>query len=123
MVTGVSGQILGFTHLFIPSIEPIDTIGSLYNIFIMYMKDADGILNPQTWDIAVADAIDFQNLDALMMYREDVDSFTFISQLIGPFINGEVDFSDFEGSLAPLILDLAVDSYLPISGEITLRNH
>lgn len=110
---------VGSTHLFIPSIEPADTSGSLYNMFIMYMKDADGILNPQTWDVAVTDAIDFQNLDALMMYREDVDS-VLIAQLMDPFINGEVDFSDFEGSLAPLILDLAVDSYLPISGEITL---
>ncbi|MBT7376936.1 MAG: hypothetical protein HN820_02135, partial [Candidatus Marinimicrobia bacterium] len=110
---------VGATHIFIPSIEPADTSGFLYNLFLMYMKDSDGIIEPQTWDVGAMDAIDFENLDALMMYREDVDS-VLIAGLINPFLTGEADFSDMEASLLPMIIDLALESYVPINGEITL---
>ena len=110
---------LGATHILIPSIEPADTTGSLYNLFLMYMKDFDGILEPQTWNMGAIDAIDFENLDALMMYREEVDS-VLISGLLNPFLTGEVDFTDIETSLLPMIIDLALEAYVPINGEISL---
>jgi hypothetical protein len=111
---------IGATHIFIPSFEPSDTIGSTYNMFLMYMKDSDGIIEPQTWDVGAMDALNFENLDALMLYSEDLDS-ALVNSIINPFLTGEVDFSDLEASLMPLITNLALESYVPINGEITLN--
>ncbi len=110
---------LGGSNILIPSFKQSDSNDEAYDIFLMYMKDSDGEIEPQSWNVELVDPTNIFDISATMIYMTEVDT-AFLLGLIDPIINGEVDTENWSEYLAGVFTQILGASYLPISGTIAI---
>jgi len=110
---------LGGSNILIPSFTQSANNDSAYDIFLLYMKDSDGVIEPQSWSIDLIDPSNIFDISATMIYMTEVDT-AFLLGLIDPILNGEVDTENWSEYLTGVFTQVLGASYLPISGTITI---
>lgn len=106
-------------RIFIPAFQPSENSSNSIDLFFLYMTDSGSEIEPQSWDVVTPDPNDPENTSATMLFIPEMDS-TQVMDLIAPIINGEIDSTNFSDYLLETLVSLIGDSYLPLSGEITL---
>ena len=110
---------LGSSNILIPSFRQADNNDSTYDILLLYMKDSDGVIEPQSWNVDLIDPTNIFDVEATMIYMTEVDTSSFLN-LIGPILNGEVGTDNWSEYLTGVITQILGESYLPVSGSITI---
>jgi len=107
------------TNVLLPAYRPSPGVDQALDLWLMYMKDEDGDLEPQTFEVTPPDLEDPLNLSATFFYIPELDSAALID-LIAPILEGEVDSTNIGDYLIDTLLELLSDAFLPISGSITV---
>jgi hypothetical protein len=110
---------LGSANIIIPSFMQNQINPDTYDVFILYMKDEDGVIENQSWDVDLIDTENIFGIDATMMFMTQVDT-TFLFSLIDPILNGEVNTENWNEYITGVIASILVESYLSVSGTITV---
>jgi hypothetical protein len=105
----------GSVSIIIPSYVQNTNNEEVYDIFLLYMTDEDGIIEPQSWNIEPINPEDPLDINATMLFIPEVDSI-FVSDLIMPIIDGEADSTIIE----EILFEILIASYIPVSGTVEI---
>ncbi len=120
--SGAIGTIAGdetSSGAYILALQPTEGTDDAVDLFIMFMKNMEGELQPGTWDVVAPDITDLEGIESTMLLLPAIDS-TFVADLIAPVVDGEVDEDNFMEYFGGVIVELAVSAFLPMSGSISL---
>ncbi len=117
--TFVTGDTTG-NRIFIPALQPSPTLENAVDLFILYMTDDGGDIEPQEWSVEIPDPDNPEAMTATMLFIPELDSSAVI-EIITPILEGEVDSTNASEYLFDVLTSLIADSYLPMSGTITLN--
>ncbi|MBC8478823.1 MAG: hypothetical protein H8D46_00045 [FCB group bacterium] len=106
-------------NIILPAFRPSPNTDQAMDLILMYMKDADGEVEPQSWNVTALDIEDPLNFDATLIYFPEVDS-TLLADIIAPILDGEIDPDGIGDYVVEVLLDLIGDAFLPMSGEIAI---
>jgi len=118
-LASITSDSLGGANILIPSFMQNEDNPDTYDVFIMYMKDEDGQLNVQSWDVDILDADNILGIDATIIFMTEVDT-SFLLSLIDPLINGEINTENWNEYITDVFATILVNSYLPVSGNISI---
>ena len=110
---------LGGENIIIPSFMQNEINLATYDVFILYIKDDDGVIENQSWDVDLIDAENIFGIDATMIFMTEVDTL-FLLSLIDPLLNGEVNTENWNEYITGVFTTILVNSYLPVSGTISI---
>ena len=117
--TSFAGSILmsnnDTTHILMPAYQQITD--STYDVFIIYLRDDGGGVEPQTWTLTLPG--DIADLQALAAFMPGIDS-VFVASLLNLVADTTGGIPDLESLLGQLINEIAIYSYFGVSGSITL---
>ena len=117
--TSFAGSILmsnnDTTHILIPAFQQVTD--STYDVFLIYLRDNSGGVEPQTWTLTMPG--DIADLQALAAFMPGIDS-AFVTGLLDMVADTTGGISTLDSLLGQLINEIAIYSYFGISGSITL---
>lgn len=117
--TSFAGSILmsnnDTTHILIPAFQQVTD--STYDVFLIYLRDDSGGVEPQTWTMTLPG--DIADLQALAAFIPGIDS-AFVTGLLDMVADTTGGISTLDSLLGQLINDIAMYSYFGVSGSITL---
>ncbi len=109
-------------NILMPAFRPSPNADQAMDLFLMFMKDDDGTIEPQTWTVVPPDINDPLSVPATFFYVPEVDS-TFLADLITPVIDGEIDSTNIGQYIIDSLASLLSDAYLPLTGTISLDTY
>ncbi|NQU27678.1 MAG: T9SS type A sorting domain-containing protein [Candidatus Marinimicrobia bacterium] len=117
--TSFAGSILmsnnDTTHILIPAFQQVTD--STYDVFLIYLRDDSGGVEPQTWTLTIPGEI--ADLQALAAFMPGIDS-AFVTGLLDVVADTTGGISTLDSLLGQLINEIAIYSYFGVSGSITL---
>ena len=117
--TSFAGSILisnnDTSHILIPAFQQVTD--STYDVFLIYLRDNSGGVEPQTWTLTLPG--DIADLQALAAFMPGIDS-AFVTGLLDMVADTTGGITTLDSLLGQLINEIAIYSYFGVSGSITL---
>ncbi len=120
-VAGIWSDSTG-AHILLPALRQTPDVDQSMDLFLMMMRDDDGVIEPQSWDVVPPDGEDPLNNSAEFFYIPELDS-TYIYDLIAPVINGEIDSTNIGQYFIDALSGLISEAYIPLTGTISLDTY
>ncbi|NOZ09225.1 MAG: hypothetical protein GXO91_10200 [FCB group bacterium] len=109
-------------HILLPALRPTPGVDQSVDLFLMMMRDDDGVIEPQTWEVYPPDSGDPLSNSAEFFYIPELDS-AYIYDLISPVINGEIDSTNIGQYFIDALSGLISEAYIPLTGNISLDTY
>ncbi len=103
------------SHILMPAYQQITD--STYDVFIIYLRDDGGSVEPQTWTLTLPG--DIADLQALAAFMPGIDS-AFVARLLNLVADTTGGIPALDSLLVQLINEIAIYTYFAVGGSIQL---